>query len=79
MVLKKCKVIKPLAAFPHNNCVINGQQSNKCRLNDCHQSSKRILAEPGIEQEMFPSPIRYLLNYGLSTLAIPCKLSASKA
>ena len=42
---------KPLAAFPHNHCRNNGQRwerNESCR-NDYHQSSERILAEPGIE------------------------------
>ena len=42
---------KPLAAFLHNHCWNNGQrwERNEFYCNDYHQSSERILAEPGIE------------------------------
>ena len=42
----------PLADFPHNHCQNNGQwwEKNESCGNDCHESSERILAEPGIEQ-----------------------------
>ena len=42
---------KPLTAFLNNHCWNNGQRwerNESCR-NDYHQSSERILAEPGIE------------------------------
>ena len=42
---------KPLAAFPNHHFRNNGQwreRNESCR-NDYHKSSKRILAEPGIE------------------------------
>ena len=42
---------KPLAAFPHKHRRNNGQrlEKNESCHNDYHQSSVRILAEPGIE------------------------------
>ena len=42
---------KLLAAFPHDHSQNNGQQwdKNKFCRNDYHQSSERILAEPGIK------------------------------
>ena len=42
---------KPMAAFPHNHCQNNGQrwERNESGRYDYHQSSERILAEPGIE------------------------------
>ena len=42
---------KPMTVFPHNHCRNNGrwwERNESCR-NDYHQSSERILAEPGIE------------------------------
>ena len=40
---------KPLATFPHNHCLNNGQrwETNESRLNDYHQSSEAIMAEKG--------------------------------
>ena len=42
---------KPLAAFQHNQCRNKGQrwERNESSRNDYHQSSERILAEPGSE------------------------------
>ena len=51
---------KPLAAFPNNHCQNNGQRwerNGSCR-NDYHQSSDRILAEPGIEPVISCSQVR---------------------
>ena len=44
-------ISKALAAFPHNHCRNNGQQweRNESCCNDYHQSSERMVAEPGIE------------------------------
>ena len=42
---------KPLSAFPRNYCRNNGQrlERNESCHNEYHQSSKTILAEPGME------------------------------
>ena len=42
-------LFKPLAAFPHNRNYGQRQERNESCRNDYHQSSERILANPGIE------------------------------
>ena len=50
---------KPQAAFPHNHSRDNGQRrEDESFLNDYHQSSERILAEPGIEPATSCSQVR---------------------
>ena len=58
-------LFKPPATFPPNHCRNNGQQRerNECCRIDYHQSSERILAEPGISDLLFSSPQRYQLSY----------------
>ena len=58
---------KPLAAFPHNHCLNNGQlwESNQSCRNDYHQSLERILAEPGIEQATFRSRVRNATDWAM--------------
>ena len=58
---------KPMAAFPHNHCRNNGQRWEKnesCR-NDYHQSSERILAEPGIESATSCSQVRKATDWAM--------------
>ena len=62
---------KPLAAFPHNHRRNKGQRwerDESCR-NDYHQSSERILAEPGIEPATFCSQVGHATDcaMGLGT------------
>ena len=52
---------KPLAAFPHNPRRSNGKWLS---CNDYHQSSERVLAEPG-SNLLFSSPQSYRLSYGV--------------
>ena len=51
---------KPLASFPGNHCWNNGHrwERNESCCNDYHQSSERILAEPGIEPGTSCSEVR---------------------
>ena len=62
-------LLKPMPAFPHNHCRNNRLRREKNRFcsNYYHQSSKRILAKPGIDQETSCCHvrIRYRLRYGL--------------
>ena len=54
-------IFKPLAVFPHNHCQNNGQRcesSGSCH-NDYHQSSEKILVEPGIEPATSCSHVLY--------------------
>ena len=50
----------PLAASPHNHCRNNEQrrEMNEYCCSDYHQSSERILAEPGIEPVTSSSQVR---------------------
>ena len=53
-------LFNPQAAFPHKHCQNNGERwemNDSCR-NDYHQSSERILAEPGIEPATSCSQVR---------------------
>ena len=52
---------KPLAAFPHNHRQNNGLRwvSNESCHNKYHQSSLRMLAEPGIKPATSCSQVRY--------------------
>ena len=59
---------KPLVAFPRNHCQNNRQRCERnesCR-NNYHQSSERILTDPGIEPAtpLFSSLARYGLSHG---------------
>ena len=58
---------KPLAAFPHNLCRNNGQRwerNESCR-NGYHQSSERILVEPGIEPATSCSQVRNAADWAM--------------
>ena len=67
---------KPLVAFPHNHCRNNGQRwerNESCR-NDYHQSSERILGEPGdrtSESAYSWSPVLYPTDWAMG-LGIFC-------
>ena len=64
---------KPPAAFPHNHCRNNGQRwerNESCR-NDYHQSSERILAEPGIEPATSCSQVRNATDWAMG-LGVQC-------
>ena len=69
---------KPLAAFPCNHYWNNGQRwerNESCR-NKFHQSSERILAEPGIEPATSCSQIcnttDWGMGLGLETRTVDC-------
>ena len=58
---------RPLAAFPHNHCRNNGQRwerNQSCR-NDYHQSSERILGEPGIEPVTSCYQVRNITDWAI--------------
>ena len=58
---------KSLAAFPHNRCQNNGQwlERNEFCRNDYHQSTERILAEPGIRPATSCSQVRSATNWAM--------------
>ena len=58
---------KPLAAFPHNHCRNKRQrwEGNESCRNDYHQSSERILTEPGIEPATFCSQVRKATDWAI--------------
>ena len=58
---------KSLAAFPHNHCRNNRQQweRNESSCTDYHQSSERILAEPGIKPATSCSQVCNATNWAM--------------
>ena len=66
---------KPLSAFPHNHSGNNGQRwerNESCR-NDYHQSSERILAEPGTEPATSCSQVRNATDWAVGFGSHRCK------
>ena len=55
---------KPMATFPHNHCqnIRQRRQRNESCRNDYHQSTDRILAEPGDQTSdlLFSAPFQLL-------------------
>ena len=72
---------KPLASFPHNHCRNNGQRwkrNDSCR-NDYHQSSERILAEPGIEPATSCSQVYNAIDWTMGLGPQTCKFQVRQA
>ena len=69
---------EPLAAFPHNHCPNNGLswESNEICSNEYHQSSEKILAEPG-DRTQLSKGIRQLAWYHASRRCVKPPLAIS--